>query len=93
MILLVKLIPLLSFVVVGIQASPLHSEARAEGVISAATLDGVTYLNKVSFSFVLFMIAHMHAELELFRVLLGLDSFLPPSRILQVIPWGVLGVR
>ena len=57
MIPLIKLIPLLSFVVFGTQASPLQYEARADGVVSSATLDGVTYLNKVS-QFRMFTIAH-----------------------------------
>jgi hypothetical protein len=54
MIPLIKLIPLLSFVVFGTQASPLQYEARADGVVSSATLDGVTYLNKglVGFGFI-----------------------------------------
>ena len=45
---LIKLFARLSFVVVAIQASPLQYEVHADGVASSATLDGVTYLNKVS---------------------------------------------
>jgi len=40
-----KLIPLLSL---GIQSSPFRYGAPMDGVVSSATLDGVTYLNKVS---------------------------------------------
>jgi len=46
---MIHLIPLLSFVAVGIQASPLRHATRADGVISSAILDGVTYSNKVSY--------------------------------------------
>jgi hypothetical protein len=86
----IKLIPLLSFVVVGIQASPLHHEARADGVVSSATLDGVTYLNKVSWLHTFSLNMHLSA---LVRALLGLDSFLPTSRTRQVIPWAGLAAR
>jgi len=47
MIPLIKLLPLLSFFLVGTQASPLAHEARQGVTVSTATLDGVTYVNKV----------------------------------------------
>ena len=88
---MIHLIPLLSFVAIGIQASPLRHVTRADGDIPSAILGGTTYLNKVSyFSYVHDCTCMLSA---LFRALLGLDSFRPPSRTLQAIPWGLSGVR
>ncbi len=50
-------------------------------VVSSVTLDGVTYLNKVSY----FVCLRLHVKCVLSRVLLGSDLFLPHSRTLQVI--------
>ena len=87
---MIQLFPLLSFVAIGIQASSARHGARADGVVSSATLDGVTYLNKVSyFSYVRDCTCMLSA---LFRALLGLDSFLLPSGTLQGIPWALSAV-